>query len=291
MGPVRSPSALSAPLATPAPHGQGGVKDVAPRGRAGSEEWSWGEFMAVALSAHLRDDDVAVMGTASALPQVACRLAQLTSAPGLCYVAGGTCSVNPRLAPVTPSCCDFDLLRADTALPLSDVVALEGRGDVFSVFFAGGLQIDAYGNCNLVAVGEWAHPRLRGPGTVGLPFLSRVGRVLIYSMSHNRRTFVERVDFLGGPGFLGGPKEWSAAGLTGGGPALVVTPLCTMDFEPASLRMRVVSLHPGVGLDDVRAATDFDLVLPDHVPVTASPTASQLATVRSLDSNGVLKGV
>jgi glutaconate CoA-transferase subunit B len=64
-----------------------------------------------------------------------------------------------------------------------------------------------------------------------------------------------------------------------------------MDFEPASLRMRVVSLHPGVGLDDVRAATDFDLVLPDHVPVTASPTASQLATVRSLDSNGVLKGV
>ena len=246
--------------------------------------------MAVVLSAHLSNDDVAIMGTASALPQVACRLAQLTSAPGLWFVAGGTCSVNPRLAPVVPSCCDFDLLRADAALPLGDVVLLEGRGDVFTVFFAGGLQIDVHGNCNLVAVGEWAHPSLRGPGTVGLPFLSRVRRTLIYSMSHNRRTFVERVDFLDGPGFLGGPKEWSAAGLPGGGPALVVTPLCTMDFEPTSLRMRVVSLHPGVALDDVRDATDFDLVVPDTVPVTTPPTALQLATVRGLDPRGVLKG-
>ena len=246
--------------------------------------------MAVVLSTHLRDDDVAIMGTASAVPQVACRLAQLTSAPGLWFVAGGTCSVNPRLAPVVPSCCDFDLLRADAVLPLGDVVLMEGRGDVFTVFFAGGLQIDVHGNCNLVAVGEWTHPSLRGPGTVGLPFLSRVGRTLIYSMSHNRRTFVERVDFLGGPGFLGGPKEWSAAGLPGGGPALVVTPLCTMDFDPTSLRMRVASLHPGVALDDVRDATGFDLVVPDSVPVTTPPTAFELATVRRLDPLGVLKG-
>lgn len=253
--------------------------------------WSRGEFMAVELATHLRDDDVAIMGTASALPQVACRLAQLTSAPDLWYVAGGTCSVNPRLGPVVPSCCDFDLLRADTALPLGDVVLMEGRGDVFTVFFAGGMQIDAYGNCNLVAVGEWARPRLRGPGTVGLPFLSRVGRVLIYSMSHSRRTFVERVDFLGGPGFLGGPAEFAAARLSGGGPAFVVTPLCTMDFDPESLRMRLVSLHPGVGIEEVRDATGFELLVPDQVPVTTEPTALQLAILRDLDPDGLLKGL
>jgi glutaconate CoA-transferase subunit B len=248
------------------------------------------ELMAIELAAHLRDDDVAVMGTASALPQVACRLAQLTHAPGLWYVAGGTCSVNPQLSPVVPSCCDFDLLRADTAIPLADVVLMEGRGDVLTVFFAGGLQIDAYGNCNLVAVGEYSHPSLRGPGTVGLPFLSLVGRVLIYTQSHNRRTFVEKVDFLGGPGFLGGPAQWASAGLSGGGPALVVTPLCTMGFDPDSLRMRLVSVHPGVEVDQVRQATGFELLIPDSVPVTAAPTSRQLSILRELDTDGLLKG-
>lgn len=252
--------------------------------------WSRSELMAIELAAHLRDDDVAVMGTASALPQVACRLAQLTHAPGLWYIAGGTCSVNPHLSPVVASCCDFDLLRADTAIPLSDVVLLEGRGDVLTVFFAGGLQIDAYGNCNLVAVGDYSRPTLRGPGTVGLPFLSRVGRVLIYTQSHNRRTFVEKVDFLSGPGFLGGPAEWASAGLSGGGPALVVTPLCTMGFDPESLRMRLVSVHPGVEIDEVRDATGFDLQIPDSVSVTTPPTSRQLSLLRDLDTDGLLKG-
>lgn len=252
--------------------------------------WSRSELMAVELARQLRDDDVAVMGTASALPQVACRLAQKTHAPNLWYVAGGSCGVNPHLAPAVPSCCDENLLRADTAIPLGDVVLLEGRGDVFTVFFSGGLQIDAHGNSNLVAVGDWERPSLRGPGTVGLPFLSRVGRVLIYTMSHNPRTFVERVDFLGGPGFLDGPASWSKAGLSGGGPAAVVTPLCTMDFDPETLRMRLKSVHPGVEVDQVVAATGFELVTPAVVPRTAEPTEEQLSIVRALDSDGLLKG-
>ena len=252
--------------------------------------WSPSELMAVELARQLRNDDVAVMGTASALPQVACALARETHAPDLWFVAGGTCGVNPHLAPAVPSCCDESLLRADTAIPLSDVVLLEGRGDVFTVFFSGGLQIDAYGNCNLVAVGNWARPSLRGPGTVGLPFLSRVGRVLIYTMSHNPRTFVERVDFLGGPGLLDGPASWTTAGLLGGGPAAVVTPLCTMDFDEKTLRMRLRSVHPGVEVDQVLDATGFQLAVPSTVPTTADPTAEQLSIVRKLDSDGILKG-
>ena len=252
--------------------------------------WATGELMAVELARQLRNDDVAVMGTASAIPQVACGLARATHSPDLWFVAGGTCGVNPHLAPAVPSCCDEDLLRSDTALPLGDVVLLEGRGDVFTVFFAGGLQIDAHGNCNLVSVGDWAKPALRGPGTVGLPFLSRVGRVLIYSLSHNPRTFVERVDFLGGPGFLDGPHSWVEAGLPGGGPAAVVTPLGTMDFDPATLRMRLRSVHPGIHVDQVVEATGFELVMPDSVTQTAAPTGEELAVVRRLDSSGVLKG-
>ena len=252
--------------------------------------FSRSELMAIELSKRLRNDDVTVMGTASAIPQIACRLAQLTHAPDLFSIAGGTCSVNPHLAPVVPSCGDYDLLRADTSLSLNDVVLLEGRADVLTVFFAGGLQIDAYGNCNLVAVGDYSHPALRGPGTVGLPFLSRVGRVLIYTQSHNARTFVEHVDFLSGPGFLQGPSSWQAAGLPGGGPQLVVTPLCTMGFDPETLRMRLETVHPGVEVDQVRAATGFELIIPSSIPVTPEPTAEQLSVLRKLDTNGLLKG-
>ena len=259
-------------------------------GTASSPGWTTTELMAVELARLLRNDDIAVMGTASALPQVACGLARATHAPDLWFVAGGTCGVNPHLAPTVPSCCDEDLLRSDTVLPLGDVVLLEGRGDVFTVFFAGGLQIDSHGNCNLVAVGDREKPALRGPGTVGLPFLSRVGRVLIYSMSHTPRTFVERVDFLGGPGFLDGPESWARAGLTGGGPAAVVTPLCTMDFDPTTLRMRLRSVHPGVKVEQVVAATGFELVMPDVVVQTPWPRSEELAVVRRLDPSGVLKG-
>ncbi|HCU94103.1 MAG TPA: hypothetical protein DHU96_15810 [Actinobacteria bacterium] len=251
--------------------------------------WSVSELMTVSLARELRDGEVTVMGTASAIPQAACRLAQLTHAPSLWYVAGGTCSVNPYLAPLVPSACDFELLRAETAVPLNDIVLLEGRGDVFDTFFAGGIQVDAYGNCNLVAVGSWDRPSLRGPGSVGLPFLGRVGRVLIYTASHNPKTFVEKVDFVSGPGYLGGPRSWRAARLPGGGPALVVTPLCTMDFDPVTLRARLRSVHPGVDAGQVRAGTGFELGGPRTVPVTPAPTRAELAILRRLDPRGVLR--
>ncbi|MHB8262452.1 MAG: CoA-transferase subunit beta [Acidimicrobiales bacterium] len=252
-------------------------------------DWSSSELMATVLASQLHDGEVAIMGTASAIPQASCRLAQLTHAPNFSYIAGGTCSVNPYQQPLVASACDYHLLRAETAVPLTDVVLMEGRGDVFDIFFAGGIQIDVYGNCNLVAVGSWDHPHPRGPGSVGLPFLSRVGRTLIYTTSHNRRTFVEKVDFLSGPGFLDGPMSWQEAKLTGGGPAIVVTPLCTMTFNPETLRMRLATLHPGVELPQVVEATGFELEIEEPVSFTPPPSSEQLDILRAMDPNGLLR--
>jgi acyl CoA:acetate/3-ketoacid CoA transferase beta subunit len=63
-----------------------------------------------------------------------------------------------------------------------------------------------------------------------------------------------------------------------------------MGFDPESLRMRLVSVHPGVELDEVREATGFDLQIPDSVPVTTAPTSRQLSLLRDLDTDGLLKG-
>jgi glutaconate CoA-transferase subunit B len=239
--------------------------------------------MAAVMARQLRPGEVAIMGAVSALPQAACRLAQLTTAPGLWFIAGGSGAVNPRLAPLVASSCDERLLDADAVMTLPDVILVEGRGDLIDVFFAGGLQIDVHGNCNLGPVGSWSHPTLRGPGGVGLPFVARAGRVVIYSMSHDRRTFVEHVDFVSGPGFPAGP-----GGLPGGGPSLIVTPLCTMDFDPGSHLARLATLHPGVTLDQVLAATGFSPIIPVELETTPAPTAQELSILRRLDPDGLL---
>lgn len=252
-----------------------------------SSDYGRTELMAVVMARSFRDGEVVVMGAVPALPLAACRLARALHAPRLSYIVGGSGTVNPAPAALPLSSCDPDLAPAPCTLPLPDVVLLEGRGDALDVFCAGGLQIDAYGNCNLIAVGDWARPKLRGPGTVGLPFLPAVRRSLLYTAAHSPRTFVERVDFVSGPGHPSGPGEERAYRQEG--PSLVVTPLATMDFAPGSRRMRLATVHPGVGVADVQAATGFELVLPPSVPETPAPTEEELAALRRLDPTGVLR--
>jgi glutaconate CoA-transferase subunit B len=241
-----------------------------------SPDYTPTELMAIVMARHFRDGEVVVMGAMPAIPLAACRLARALNAPTLSYIVGGSGTVNPAPALLPAQSCGSELEGGPCTLPLPEVVLLEGRGDALDVFCAGGLQIDARGNCNLVCVGDHEHPKLRGPGSVGLPFLPAVGRTLIYTLAHNPRTFVEQVDFVSGAGDRA---------------QLVVTPLATMDFDPESRRMRLASTHPGVGVDDVAAATGFELASTGPVPETPPPTAEELSTLRSLDPGGALRGI
>jgi len=239
-----------------------------------NEDWSPAELVAVTMSRAFRDGEVVVMGAVPTIPLAACRLARTLHAPALSYIVGGSGTVNPTPASLPAQSCDPELEGGPCTLPLPDVVLLEGRGDVLDVFCAGGLQIDAHGNCNLVCVGEREDPKLRGPGSVGLPFLPDVGRTIIYTLAHDPRTFVEQVDFVSGAGDRA---------------QLVVTPLGTMDFAPESRRMRLASTHPGVSVENVVDATGFELVLPPSVPETPPPTADELTVLRRLDPDGSLR--
>jgi glutaconate CoA-transferase subunit B len=242
-------------------------------------EFTTGELMAVEMSRHLSDGEVAIMGAYSALPMLACRLAQLTHAPNLTYIAGGSGAVNPRLEPLLPSSCDDSLLRAEAILSLDEVIDLEGRPEI-DVFFAGGLQIDSRGNCNLVGVGPYDRLKLRGPGSVGLPFLSRAGRFVIYTMGHDARTLVESVDFVSGPGV--------SEEAPGGGPSLIVTPRCVIEFAGGRPHLRTV--HPGHSVDEVVENTGFELVIPDDLGETEPPSRREAEIMRSLDPLGVARG-
>ena len=113
--------------------------------------------------------------------------------------------------------------------------------------------------------------------------MGSIGKTLYYwNPNHNPRAFVERVDFVSCAGYLGGGDERERLGLTGG-PELVVTNLAILDFEPTSKRMRLRSVNPGVTVEQVQAATGFELVLPDGaVPQSPVPTAEQVRLIRDV---------
>jgi glutaconate CoA-transferase, subunit B len=71
---------------------------------------------------------------------------------------------------------------------------------------------------------------------------------------------------------------------------LIVTPLCTMDFETETHLARLATLHPGVTLEDVQEATGFTPILPAKLETTPTPTPEELAILRRLDPAGLLRG-
>lgn len=241
-----------------------------------------GQIMACAIARALKDSDRVVMGANSLLPMSAARLAQQTHAPNLTIIAGASGGVNTLVEPLVPSSGDYANLVAEAVLQFHEVLMLQMSGHA-DVFFAGGLQIDPQGNCNLAYVGEAASPTLRGPGSAGVPWAQQAARTILYTTSHTRRVFVPRVDFVSYPGW-----QSSANSARRGGPQLVVTPLAVMDFTNGG-EMRLVSLHPGVSLEQVRENTGFDLILPEgEVPTTLEPSPLELRLLREMDPDALL---
>lgn len=248
---------------------------------AGSGDITKGHMMAAALCHALRDGEVVVIGANPLIPLAAARLAQLTHAPNLTILVGASGGVNTLAEPLAPSSGDYANLIGEAVLDFPSIMMLQMSGHT-DVFFAGGLQIDRRGNCNLVGVGDPAHPTLRGPGSAGLPWSQRSERALLYTGSHTVKVFVPQVDFVSAPGW-----PVSAAGNVRG-PELVVTPLAVMDFTSDG-EMRLASVHPGVSVQEVVENTGFELALPEgEVPTTPEPTPTELEHMRQLDVDGLL---
>ncbi len=152
--------------------------------------------------------------------------------------------------------------------------AAQGRIDAF---FLGGGQIDGAGNINLVGTGEYPGVKVRFPGSYGSAFLYfLIPRVILFREEHSRRVLVPRVDFVSAPGTSPPSVHRS------GGPHALVTRLCAMAFDRDEGGFRLQSLHPGVRLDEVRAATGFAFDTPAEVPETPPPEPGRLALIREI---------
>jgi glutaconate CoA-transferase, subunit B len=236
------------------------------------------ELMVCCAARALEDGRTVAVGTG--VPCAAAMLAQRTHAPNLVvlFEAGG---VAPQLPTMPISVGDSrTFYRGVMATSMADVMQFAQRGQI-DYTFLGGAQIDAYGNLNSTVCGDYAKPKVRFPGSGGANDLASFCWRTIVVTQQNAKRFVEKLDFLTTPGYLIGPGAREAAGLVpGAGPYRVITDLAVMGYGDDSKRMQVLSLHPGVGLDKVRAATGFRLEVAEALATTETPSEVELRILR-----------
>lgn len=150
----------------------------------------------------------------------------------------------------------------------------QGRIDVF--FLSGG-EIDGQGNINLVSIGDYAHPKVRFPGSFGSAHLYYVvPKVILFRTEHSRRTLVPKVSFVSAPG-ASAPNVYRP-----GGPIALVTNRCVFAFQRTRGRFFLESVHPGHTVEEVIENTGFDFDRPGSVPLTPAPSAETLKLMREV---------
>ena len=186
--------------------------------------------------------------------------------------------------------CSSDLVGV--ASPEKVVEAWNPYRSMFDVVWSGrrhvmmgASQMDRYGNQNFACIGPMDRPKAQLLGFRGAPGNTIQNRTSYWIPAHNAKTFVTQVDVVTGVGYdraraLGAAGRFHRLGH-------VVTNLGVLDFETPDHSMRLRSVHPGVTVDEIVAATGFDLVVPDAVPETRSPTEAELALIAEIDPNGL----
>jgi glutaconate CoA-transferase subunit B len=245
--------------------------------------WTGVEAMTVAMSRVFEDHRVVFAGVG--VPLLASVLAQQLHAPDLTVVLEGGI-VDPHMAPGLLPISTNEMRAAHGARMLTgiiDVFHYAQRG-AFDYGVIGAAQVDRYGNVNTSVIGDYDAPTVRLPGSGGANDIVSSCRDIYIVTKHEPRRFVERVDFITSPGFLDGGHSREEAGLRSARPVAVITDLAWLGFDPDSRRMTVEALQPGVSLDEVRAATGFELLVPSGgVPTLAPPTDEELHVLRSLE--------
>ena len=253
------------------------------------------EIMACVIARDLADGEWVEVGANLPVPRAGALLAHLHHGPNMNVMLAMTKAwVHDQ-----PAIEDFEFITDVRAMRWAeayyehDRLLSNMRFRRKGVFFCGGIEIDRFGNSNLIGVGA-DHRRLafRGPGAIGTCNATVYnGRYHLVTTSHSRRVLVERCSFVSALGFGdGAPGLRERLKLPGAGPRYIITPLCVFDFDPDTNAARLKSLNPGVTLEQVREQTGFEFLAPREPPVTQPPTEEELNILRTrIDRAGALR--
>ncbi|MGD9289922.1 MAG: CoA-transferase [Desulfobacterales bacterium] len=248
-----------------------------------SENYTLSQLMVTAAAREIADGEVVFVGMR--LPLLGFLLAKTTHARRAVgvYELGivrDTASPEPLMTMGDlPNLCRAQWL-ADTA----DAMGLLQQGRV-DVSFIGGAQVDRFGNLNTSYIGGIETVSTRLPGSGGACDLACLARRHIIVMSHEKRRFVPRVDYITSPGYGQGGTWREDVGLPRGGPSAVITTLGLLRFDPDTKEMVLVSTHPGVEVETVVENTGWPLKVTTDLTSTPAPTKSELEILVRFDPN------
>jgi len=238
------------------------------------------EMMIVSAARALRNEDICFVGIGT--PSAACNLARLTHAPQITLIyESGTIGTRPDVLPLSigdGELCDTAL----TTVPVPEMFRYWLQGGRITVGFLGGAQVDRFGNLNTTVVGPYEKPKVRLPGGGGAPEIAtHCGEVYI-TMTHTKRAFVEKLDFVTSLGFGRGGDDRVRLGARTKGPTRILTDLCIFEPDPQTKEMTVTAMHPGVTRELIQQSTAWPVRFAEQVAVSSEPTAAELTVLRDL---------
>ncbi len=256
-------------------------------------DYSYRELMACWLSRDLVDGEGIGVGANFPIARAAVMLAYYLHGPNI-HVTMGAFRVNLENVDQAMNMAFFSDFRpvrwAENAMNFPTVMY---NFHTLDAFFISGIQIDAHGNTNLIGIkGDNKRFKFRGPGSIGTTTLSAVARrYYIIAEHHTARVFVERCSIISAMGFGdGSPGLREQLNLPGAGPKYCITPLGIFDYSPDNRRMRLLSLHPGITLEQITKNTGFQVEIPENLIETEPPTTEELEILRNkVDPNGELR--
>jgi acyl CoA:acetate/3-ketoacid CoA transferase beta subunit len=227
------------------------------------------DVCAVAVAECFRGDGEILANPIGTIPMIGGRLARATFEPDLLMTDGEAALVANDEPFEWPDGKVYELWNPYRAM--FDIV-WSGKRHVMM----GATQVDRYGNQNIAAIGPYEQPKVQLLGYRGAPGNTINDTTSYWVPKHSPQVICEKVDTVCGIGY-DRARELGPAASRFHEIRRVVTNLCVLDFESPDNRMRLRSVHPGVSVDEVVAATGFELAMPDgDVPVSREPTDDEL---------------
>ena len=245
--------------------------------------YSADEMMTVAAARQLHNGQLCLVGIG--LPSTAANLARATHAPDVVLIyESGTLGAKPDRLPLSIG--DGVLAdNADTVVSVPEVFNYWLQPGRIDLGFLSAAQIDRYANINTTVIGnDYRHPSVRLPGAGGAPEIAASSKAVVVVVRQTPRTFVERVDFVTSVGFGHGRGYREKLGLSGAGPRVVITDLGVLEPHAQTCELTLVSLHPGVTVEQARAGTGWPLAVSERLDATEPPSEIELGVLRRLEA-------
>ncbi|WP_242974124.1 CoA-transferase subunit beta [Anaerocolumna aminovalerica] len=231
----------------------------------GNENYQVSDIMICAMARLIHNGENVFHGVSSHMPMLAVMLAKALHAPEAVYlnIPGGVDPKPKNLEKYTSAGAEL-FQQAAAIFPLAEVFDLSMRGRL-DVAFLSGIQFDKTGNVNASVIGDYHKPKVRMPGGAGSAVLIPTAkRAIIWRTKHDKRTFVEKVDFV----------------TTRGNIDRIVTPLCIFKYENGELLLDTI--HPTSNLQEVIDNTGFEVKY-RSIEYTPLPSKEELTILRRID--------